>query len=129
MNLRNFTPPKGTLAPQRELTLNERKAAGRANFAEYAAWQIVRHARMSATDSVKVKVREYGCVALVEFKNDTLHVTCEGRTNGYPIIGTGEGSATAAKWLVNRNPCTVARILKLLKKQVHDAKSVKLMEL
>jgi hypothetical protein len=83
MNLRNFTPPKGTLAPQRELTLNERKAAGRANFADYAVWQIVRQARMSATDSVKVKVREYGWVALVEFKNDTLRVTRDGRTNVY----------------------------------------------
>jgi hypothetical protein len=129
MNLRNFTPPKGTLAPQRELTLNERKAAGRANFADYAVWQIVRQARMSATDSVKVKVREYGWVALVEFKNDTLRVTCEGRTNTYPLIGKLDGSATAAKWLLDRNPCTVARILKLLKKQVHDANSVKLMEL
>jgi hypothetical protein len=129
MNLRNFTPPKGTLAPQRELTLNERKAAGRANFADYAVWQIVRQARMSATDSVKVKIREFQRNAFVEFKNDKLYVTCEGRTNVFPIIGTGEGAATAAKWLYCLNPCTVARILKLLKKQVHDANSVKLMEL
>jgi len=129
MNLQNFTPPKGTLAPRRELTLNERKAAGRANFADYAVWQIVRQARMSATDSVKVKVHEYGWVVLVEFKNDTLRVTCKGRTNTYPLIGKLDGSVTAAKWLLGRNPYTVARILKLLKKQGHDAKSVKLMEL